>query len=271
MRLHAHPFLLAGAAGFCLSGAAAAEGMPSPILRAEIVDGWQTQSGTEMAALHLVLAPGWKTYWRAPGEAGIPPRFDWSGSENLASVTLHWPRPEMFDLNGMRTFGYHDALLLPIEFTPQDAAAPIRVRADVELGVCDEICVPMSLDLSGDLAPGGAPVAAIREALADVPEPAAAAGLSAARCDAEPIRDGMRLTSRLTLPPVGPDEVAVFELPDQTIWVSPAETRRDGGELQATADLVPATAKPFAVNRSDIRITIFGGSGRVVELQGCAG
>ncbi len=254
-----------------LSGAVWAEDLPSPILRAELVDGWQTASGTEMGALHLVLAPGWKTYWRAPGEAGIPPRFDWSGSENLASVTFHWPRPEIFDLNGMRTFGYHDDLLLPIEFTPRDKAAPIRVRAGVELGVCDEICVPMSLDLSGDLAPGGGPVPAIRQALSEAPEAARSAGLSAAHCDAEPIRDGMRLTSHLTMPRLGPDEVAVFELPDQTIWISATDTRRNGAELQATADLVPATAKPFTLNRSDVRITVFGGSGRVVELQGCAG
>lgn len=251
--------------------AVAADQIPSPVLRAELVDGWQTQAGTEMAALRLVLAPGWKTYWRAPGEAGIPPRFDWSGSGNIAAVAFHWPRPEIFDLNGMRTFGYHDGLVLPIEFTPRDRTQPVHVRADVELGVCDEICVPVSLALRADLSPGGAPVAAIRQALADAPEPARAAGLSAARCEAEPIRDGLRLTSRLTMPPLGPDEVAVFELPDQTVWISPADTERAGGELRATADLVPATARPFALNRADIRITVFGGSGRVVELQGCAG
>lgn len=271
MSLGFRHFAFAAVALWPLGGAACAQGIPSPVLRAELVDGWQTAAGTEMAALHLVLAPGWKTYWRAPGEAGIPPRFDWAGSQNLASVAFHWPRPEIFDLNGFRTFGYHDELVLPIELTPRDRTQPIRVRAEVDIGVCDDVCVPMSLALSGDLAPGGAPVAAIRQALADAPERAASAGLSAARCDAEPIRDGMRLTSRLTLPSVGPDELAVFELSDQTVWISPTDTRRDGADLRATADLVPATAKPFAVNRSDIRITIFGGTGRVVELQGCAG
>lgn len=271
MRLGSRHCALAAVALWALVAPAGAEGFSSPVLRAELVDGWQTAAGTEMAALHLVLAPGWKTYWRAPGEAGIPPRFDWSGSENLAAVAFHWPRPEIFDLNGFRTFGYHDELVLPIELTPRDRSLPIRVRAEVDIGVCDDICVPMSLDLSGELAPGGSAVAAIRRALADAPERAAAAGLSAAHCDAEPIRDGMRLTSRLMLPSVGPDEQAVFELSDQTVWISPADTRRDGAELRATADLVPATARPFAVNRSDIRITIFGGTGRVVELQGCAG
>jgi len=254
-----------------LPGAGNAQDVGSPVLRAEIIDGWQTASGSEMAALHLVLAPGWKTYWRAPGEAGVPPRFDWSGSENLAAVTFHWPRPEIFDLSGLRTFGYRNELVLPIEFTPRDVARPILIRAGVELGVCDEVCVPMSLDFSGALAPGGGSVPAIRKALDEAPEQAKVAGLSAAHCQAEPIRDGMRLTTRLTMPRLGPDEIAVFELADQTIWISPAETHRKGSDLLATADLVPATAKPFALNRSDIRITVFGGSGRVVELQGCAG
>ncbi|MGL4281162.1 MAG: protein-disulfide reductase DsbD domain-containing protein [Albidovulum sp.] len=248
-----------------------AETAPEPVVKAELIDGWRTASGSEMVAMRLVLAPGWKTYWRAPGEAGIPPRFDWSGSTNLASVAFHWPKPEMFDLNGLRTFGYHDMLVLPIEITARDPGAPIALRAAVELGVCEDICVPVSLSLTGSIVPGGAAVPEIRSALDNQPEAARAAGLSAAHCEAEPIRDGMRLTGRLTLPPVGPEEIAVLELADKSVWVSPAETSRTGGELRTTADLVPASAQPFAVNRSDIRITVFGSTGRAVELQGCAG
>ncbi len=242
-----------------------------PVQEAKLIDGWRTESGTEMIAMRLVLAPGWKTYWRAPGEAGIPPRFDWSGSTNLAGVAFHWPKPEMFDLSGMRTFGYQESLVLPIEITAQDPGAPIQLKAAVEIGVCDNICVPMSLSLAGSIVPGGAAVPEIQSALDNQPEAARAAGLSAAQCEAEPISDGMRLTARLVLPPVGPEEVAVLELADQSVWVSPAETSRNGGELSATADLVPASAQPFAFDGKDIRITVFGGTGRAVELQGCAG
>ena len=95
--------------------------------------------------------------------------------------------------------------------------------------------------------------------------------MSAAHCSAEPIRDGLRLTSSLTMPQIGPDEFAVIELADQAIWVSTAETTRQGSELSAVADLVPPNAKPFALDRSDIRITVFSASGRVVDLQGCSG
>lgn len=250
---------------------ATAQDLPANIVTATLREGWRTAAGTQMAALELKLAPGWKTYWRAPGEAGIPPAFDWTGSANIGSLAFHWPRPEVFDLNGMRTFGYHDSLVLPIEFRPADADRPIEVKAQIDLGVCDDICVPVTVSVAGELSPGSAPDPVIGAALADLPEPAAGAGLSAARCEAVPIRDGLRLTSRLRLPPIGPDEIAVVELTDRTVWVSPADTRRDGGELSATADLVPSTAQPFALDRSTVRITLFGGAGRVVEVDGCTG
>ncbi|MCX8508161.1 MAG: protein-disulfide reductase DsbD family protein, partial [Rhodobacteraceae bacterium] len=62
---------------------AQAQPVPDNLLKAEILPGWRTESGSQMAALRLTMAPGWKTYWRAPGDAGIPPRFDWTGSANL--------------------------------------------------------------------------------------------------------------------------------------------------------------------------------------------
>ena len=250
---------------------AAGQDVPGSILSATLREGWRTEAGTQMAALELRLAPGWKTYWRAPGEAGIPPAFDWTASDNIRAVAFHWPKPEIFDLNGMRTFGYHDALVLPIEISPVDAGRPIEVRARIDLGVCNEICVPMTVSVSGELAPGAARDPVIGAALANLPESAAKAGLSAAHCEAEPIRDGVRLTSRLALPRIGPDEIAVVELADRTVWVSPADTSRKGGELSTIADLVPSDAKPFALDRSKVRITIFGAAGRVVEVQGCSG
>lgn len=245
--------------------------MPANIIHAEMRGGWLTESGTQMAALHLQLAPGWKTYWRAPGDAGIPPRFDWTGSENIATATIHWPKPEVFDINGLRTIGYRGDLLLPVEFTPLRRGAPISVAGRVDLGVCQDICVPMAVDVVADLPQGTRPDPAIRAALAAGPEAASAAGMSAARCNAEPIRDGLRLTTAITIPPLGPDEFAVVELSDRSIWVSPAESRREGGRIVSVADLVPVDAEPFALDRSEVRITLFGGSGRVVELQGCTG
>ena len=253
------------------AGAAVAQDMPANMVEAELRAGWRTESGSQMTALHLRLAPGWKTYWRAPGEAGIPPSFDWRGSKNLEDVTFHWPTPEVFELNGMRTIGYRDELVLPIEMRLTDPEAPISINARIDLGVCEEICVPVSVEVEAQPDRGAQVDQKIASALATQPEHSAEAGITSAKCESEPIRDGLRLTAGLMMPRIGPDEFAVIELADRNVWVSSAKTDRQGNELSAVADLVPPNAQPFALNRSSIRITVFGGTGRVVEQLGCSG
>lgn len=261
----------AAALALCLSGAlpATAEAVPDDLIRAGFLGGWTTDSGTQMAALRLDLADGWKTYWRAPGDAGIPPQFDWSGSQNVASVRFHWPTPEVFMLNGMRTIGYTHQLVLPLEITPRDPAKPIRLQASIDMGVCSDICVPVSLQLGADLPRGGASDPVIHAALADQPIAAKAAGLSGIRCQVEPIRDGLRLTAQIDLPG-GAEDVAVFETADPELWVSESETRRDGERLVSTSDLIPARGGPVALDRSRVTITVLGDN-RAVELRGCPG
>jgi DsbC/DsbD-like thiol-disulfide interchange protein len=130
----------------------AAQTHASPnVVTAELRPGWRTPQGTQMAALHLILAPGWKTYWRAPGDAGIPPEFDWRGSQNIAGVSYFWPRPQVFDLNGMRTIAYKNELVLPIEFQLASPGGTTHVVGKIDIGVCDEICVPISLNVSAEL------------------------------------------------------------------------------------------------------------------------
>ncbi len=257
---------LAGTAALA-AGDASAQGLPDNVLTAELREGWRQDSGRQMTALRLTLAPGWKTYWRAPGDAGIPPSFDWTGSRNVAGVSYHWPKPDVFDINGLRVIGYRDELVLPVEFTATDPGKPMAVSGRIDLGVCDEICVPMTVSVTQAFSGSTAPDPVIQSALAAMPE----ATKSTARCEAEPIRDGLRMTARVPIPRVGPDEFAVIELADRNVWISPADTSRDGGELRAIADMVPPNAQPFALDRSGVRITIFGGSGRVVDVQGCAG
>ncbi len=242
----------------------------SQVVDSRLLQGWQTETGTRMVALHLELAPGWKTYWRAPGEAGIPPEFDWTGSQNLGSVRFHWPRPVVFDQNGMRSIGYDGRMVLPIELTPHDPGQPIQLRAQIDLGVCQDICVPMSLTVSADLKGAGARDAMIDAALADRPKSARSAGLRGARCAVEPIRDGMKVTAELDIPALGGAEVVVLELVGQDVWVSEAVTERSGGRLTAAAEMVPPEAAPFSLDRSDIRITLIG-AGRAVDLTGCPG
>ncbi len=251
-----------------VGGEAGGAAMPASVAALELLPGWRTDRGTHMIALHVRLAPGWKTYWRAPGEGGIPPRFGWEGSRNLASVEFHWPRPEVYEINGKQSIGYYDELVLPIELTLHRAGEPVEVRAMVELGVCEDVCVPMEAEVAVDLAGRGGPDPRIADALADQPLGAPQAGVRGVACAVEPIADGLRLTATIDMPAIGRDEVAVFEMADQSIWVSAAMAARQGDRFTATADLVPAAGAPFLLDRSAVRLTVLG-DGRAVEMAGC--
>jgi DsbC/DsbD-like thiol-disulfide interchange protein len=252
----------------CCLAAPALATTQDDVLSGQLKPGWQMENGSRMAAVELVLAPGWKTYWRSPGDAGIPPSFDWSGSDNVRSVRIHWPAPAVFHTNGMQSIGYHDRLVLPVEVTPDDPSRPIRLKLRMELGVCDEICLPAALDLATDLGTPGAPDPAISAALAQRAATAQEAGVSGVSCQVDPIKDGLRVTARLGLPDPGSPEVVAFETADRTIWVAEAVTERRGGELVAMTELVPPNGAPFALDRSQVTMTILAPTG-AVEVIGC--
>jgi DsbC/DsbD-like thiol-disulfide interchange protein len=260
--------MIRAAALLALLAAPALATTQDDVLQATLRPGWQTENGSHMAALDLTLAPGWKTYWRSPGDAGIPPSFDWSGSVNVKSVRLHWPAPQVFHTNGMQTIGYHDRLVLPVEITPEDPGLPIRLKVRMELGICDEICLPAALDLATDLAAPGAPDASIRAALDQRATTAQEAGVTRVTCQVDPITDGLRLTARLDLPDPGLTEVVAFETADREVWVAAAVTEREGGKLVAMTELVPPNGAPFALDRSKVTMTILAAGG-AVEVKGC--
>ena len=238
------------------------------ILDAALLPGWQMENGHHMSGLALTLAPNWKTYWRSPGEAGIPPLFDWSGSENVKSIRIHWPSPEVFHTNGMQTIGYHERVVLPIEVTPLQPGQPILLRAQVELGICKDICMPAAIEVQARLSNTGQPDEAIGNALKSRPRTANEAGLAGIGCTLAPIDDGMRLTATLTLPRRGASETVVFETNDAAVWVSESQTNRAGGVLTSITDLVTGSGAPFALDRSGVTVTVLG-EGRSVEIAGC--
>ncbi len=251
-------------AGFAQPGGATTQ---DEVLQAVLLPGWQQADGARMVALRLDLAPKWKTYWRAPGDAGIPPAFDWSASDNLRAVRYHWPRPTVFTTNGMRTIGYHDRLVLPMEVIPRDPSLPVVLRGRVDLGICKDICMPAAVEVTARLEGRGAADATIRAALDDRPRSGREAGLSAIACAVEPSKRGLNLTARMALPPVGADEAVVFEAgPD--IWVDETATRRQGGELTAMAEMIADDRAPFALDRSAVTVTVIGPD-RAVEIRGC--
>src|SRR5579864_2560977 len=95
------------------------------------------------AGVEIRLDPGWKTYWRDPGDSGAPPTFDFSGSENVKSVNVLWPAPKKFpDGAGGNSIGYRNEVLLPLHVVPADAGKQTSLRLKLEYDICSNICMP---------------------------------------------------------------------------------------------------------------------------------
>lgn len=98
--------------------------------------------GGVSAGVEIEMAPGWYTYWRNPGEAGVPPRFDLGGSDNVADVAVHYPVPERHDDGVSVSVIYRDHVVFPLTVTPRDRNAAVRLRLDASFGVCSTVCIP---------------------------------------------------------------------------------------------------------------------------------
>jgi suppressor for copper-sensitivity B len=135
------------------------------------------------AGLHIRLEPGWKTYWRSPGDSGVPTIVDWSASKNISVSGLRWPVPHRSVVSGYQSFVYEDEVVLPVKLQVQDGAQTIHLKADVNYAVCKEICVPLQAVLSLDLEPGdggkGASVHSrlLKKYLAKIPDTKKLSGL----------------------------------------------------------------------------------------------
>jgi DsbC/DsbD-like thiol-disulfide interchange protein len=92
--------------------------------------------------IEIRLEPRWHTYWRYPGDAGVPPRFDFSGSHNLKAATVLWPAPRRIPEQGLSVIGYTGNVILPVLLVPQDRAQPITLHLEIAYAVCEKLCVP---------------------------------------------------------------------------------------------------------------------------------
>lgn len=100
--------------------------------------------GVLLGGIAFQLQPGWKTYWRTPGDSGVPPRFDFSKSENIEAVTVLWPAPMKFDDGaGGYSLGYKTQIVLPLRIVARNADKPVTLRADISYAVCEKLCIPV--------------------------------------------------------------------------------------------------------------------------------
>jgi len=138
--------------------------LPAAKVRAEDASPWQkaahsavrllagSRSGPVLlGGIAVQLEPHWKTYWRTSGDSGVPPRFDFSKSDNVEAVTVLWPAPTKFDDGaGGISLGYQNQVVLPLRIVPKSTDKPVTLRAEINYAVCEKLCIPV--DASAELA-----------------------------------------------------------------------------------------------------------------------
>lgn len=231
--------------------------------------GVKGEGDTRIAVLRMELKQGWKTYWRIPGDSGVPPHFDWTGSENLASATTTWTVPHVFETYGDRTIGYKTRMVVPLTLTPDDPTKPIRIRLNFTYGVCADICIPAGQEFALDIPPGAPEDGAyfVTRAMAEKLGPADEGTVQQALCeivaqDGETrLYVGLKLTEPFSYPPT-----IIGEATGAT--VGKFDTQLSEGGVIAMARI--AANDGAWIDRSTLRLTVLG-DGRGMVINGCEG
>jgi DsbC/DsbD-like thiol-disulfide interchange protein len=130
------------------------------------------------AGIELQLESGWHTYWRYPGDSGLPPRFDFSGSQNLAAAKVSYPAPHLYADETGNTLGYKNKVIFPVSVTPKQPGQPVKLHVKIDYAICAKLCVPASGQAELMLSAGtSANEAILAAAEAQVPKPVTPAKL----------------------------------------------------------------------------------------------
>ncbi|HEM45519.1 MAG TPA: hypothetical protein ENO23_00575, partial [Alphaproteobacteria bacterium] len=219
--------------------------------------------------LHFRMRPGWKIYWRSPGQAGFPPEADWSQSSNLGAVETAWPAPHRFTIFDMETMGYKDEVVLPLTVRPERPGQPLSLRAEVNYLTCKELCIPGNAMLSLHLPAGPAtPTTAaplIDRYRAQVPQPADAFGVEVAQAVMKPTEESVLLRVALASesPMAEPD---LFVEGPITAFFGKPEIDLSADGRRAVMTLKGAGATPDEFAAEPLLVTLVDGE-RAVEQR----
>jgi DsbC/DsbD-like thiol-disulfide interchange protein len=132
-----------------LTATAARSDVPQPF-KVSLISGGR-EGGVWQAGILVELAPEWKTYWRMPGDSGIPPQFDWAGSENSAAIEVGFPVPRRFNDAAGETIGYHDQVVFPVFVKPEKLDAAVSLKLNMFFAVCKDVCIPAKANAAATL------------------------------------------------------------------------------------------------------------------------
>jgi len=209
--------------------------------------------------LQFKLKPGWKIYWRSPGDAGFPPDPLWEGSKNLSGTKLSWPAPRRFSVLGLETLGYKDEVVLPFTAKVVQPGAPLHINSKIRYLACEEICIPYQAKVELDLPAGPAMPAQYAHLIdsfsAQVPGAGERHGLSVVKTvllngGADP-RVQIEARSRQ---PFGSPDVFV-EGPDEVVFGKPTITLSEGGR-RAVLAVTGIGLEPAQLDGANVVLTL---------------
>jgi DsbC/DsbD-like thiol-disulfide interchange protein len=268
-----HPFFTSG---FILLTAAAADGQilssgfDQSAAKVDIVQGWAEADGSYYAGLRITLAPGWKTYWRAPGWNGIAPQFDWTGSRNLGAVEVYWPSPRLIPSYGSDVLGYENMVVLPLRIAPTETGSPVDLALELSFGVCSDVCIPETAQVTAEIGAGtDREREMIAAALKARPKTSDEAGIERLDCDITRSGDTFEMASVLQFQ-AGLDDVdaVVVEPGTDLAWVSDIEIEQQDDRVQTTSKIEYFGEQDWSPEPTTIRMTLIGEAG-AIDVRGC--
>lgn len=221
-----------------------------------------------VAALEIVLAPGWKTYWRTPGEGGLPPILDFSESRNLLEATVGYPPPHRYNDSYSITNVYEGRVVLPIELVPEVAGAPVTVHLRFDLGVCETICIPFQIETSVTFSTGETDLVALalhQEGRAHLPSPPIPGEFEVVRVD-RAAEDGLAAEYRATVIAPQPFGAELFvEGPVGWFAIAPHQIDRDGDLLIFGFGFERMNSEGPAISGTPVMFTLVSGGAAIEQ------
>jgi DsbC/DsbD-like thiol-disulfide interchange protein len=230
--------------------------------RARLIAGGE-HGNAHLIGLEILMDEGYKTYWRHPGDSGLPPEIDWAGSQNVAGVEILFPAPRRFrDASGV-FFGYGGKVILPLLVTPADPALPMRLSLALEYGVCKEICIPARADLALD--PTDTPAKAHADAVAAAVEQVPVRqDLGAGELAITGVKAGA--PGHFMVEVRAPRDALLFaEGPDYRWFLAPEEAMQQGAEADRGVFVVELAERPAVVEEPVRLVFTLAAEGHAIE------
>lgn len=215
-----------------------------------------------MGGIEIQLQPGWKTYWRTPGDSGVPPRFDFSKSVNVESVTPLYPAPRKFDDGaGGMSYGYQKHVIFPLRIVPKNPNEPVQLHVAVSYAVCEKLCLPVEADAELAFTSSASTLdSVVAAALNKVPKPVGTA-------DTTPValKSFKRVDDRVIIEIATQNSsgLEVYAEGPSADWALPVPRRigsddKDTARFEFKLDGLPPNARPEG---AQLKLTVVGADG----------